>query len=546
LRAHTPLMLLALLLCGCGGGGGGGSDQPPTLTAAPAVSPMSAGPDPLLSRQWHLFNTGQGGGVPGMDIGLQGVTETGRGVLIAFVDGAVQVGHPDLVANLYTIGGMLPSSDPSPPPAPSDAPYNPRAGEWDDAHGTAVVGLAVARANNSLGGRGVAPEARFVAYDGMSSGRVASALQSAVALGADIINNSWGIVDSPVGQRGSYQHADPAWREAMNIALSQGRQGRGAVVIMAAGNGGLADDSNRDGYANHPGVLAVTAVDHRGRPSSYGEPGANILVSAPSAGPLSRGEAETGIWTTDIAGPRGLAGGIRADTADYTAFAGGTSASAPMVAGVVALMLQTNPALSWRDVRWLLARNSRPSDLGTEQAAPSPMTAHGFHPRAGFGRVHAGDAVAAARSFAGLPPERQCDSGVLPVGQSIDDSPAPGLIASNKLDGCEIKTVESVQVTLVVDHAYGADLQVVLTSPSGARSQLARPHACASDSPGPCGDLSRGWTFHSVRHMGEAAHGQDPNSSQSTTRQVWQLQVKDEQEGDVGYWRSWRLVITGH
>jgi hypothetical protein len=102
-------MLLALLLCGCGGGGGGGSDQPPTLTAAPAVSPMSAGPDPLLSRQWHLFNTGQGGGVPGMDIGLQGVSETGRGVLIAFVDGAVQVGHPDLVANLYTIGGMLPS-----------------------------------------------------------------------------------------------------------------------------------------------------------------------------------------------------------------------------------------------------------------------------------------------------------------------------------------------------------------------------------------------------------------------------------------------------
>ena len=546
MRAHTPLMLLALLLCGCGGGGGGGSDQPPTLTAAPAVSPMSAGPDPLLSRQWHLFNTGQGGGVPGMDIGLQGVTETGRGVLIAFVDGAVQVGHPDLVANLYTIGGMLPSSDPSPPPAPSDAPYNPRAGEWDDAHGTAVVGLAVARANNSLGGRGVAPEARFVAYDGMSSGRVASALQSAVALGADIINNSWGIVDSPVGQRGSYQHADPAWREAMNIALSQGRQGRGAVVIMAAGNGGLADDSNRDGYANHPGVLAVTAVDHRGRPSSYGEPGANILVSAPSAGPLSRGEAETGIWTTDIAGPRGLAGGIRADTADYTAFAGGTSASAPMVAGVVALMLQTNPALSWRDVRWLLARNSRPADLGTEQAVPSPMTAHGFHPRAGFGRVHAGDAVAAARSFAGLPPERQCDSGVLPVGQSIDDSPAPGLIASNKLDGCEIKTVESVQVTLVVDHAYGADLQVVLTSPSGARSQLARPHACASDSPGPCGDLSRGWTFHSVRHMGEAAHGQDPNSSQSTTRQGWQLQLKDEQAGDVGYWRSWRLVITGH
>jgi kexin len=542
LRACTTLLLLALLLCGCGGG----DSQAPALTLAPAVPPTSAGPDPLLSRQWHLFNTGQGGGVPGMDIGLQGLSETGRGVLIAFVDGAVQIGHPDLVANLYTINGMLPSPDPSPPQAPLDAPFNPRAGEWDDSHGTAVVGLAVARANNSLGGRGVAPEAKFVAYDGISSGRVASALQSAVALGADIINNSWGIVDSAAGQSGSYQHAEPAWREAMSAALTQGRQGRGAVVVMAAGNGGLADDSNRDGYANHPGVLAVTAVDHRGRPSTYGEPGANILVSAPSAGPLRRAEAEDDIWTTDIAGPRGLAGGTRPETADYAAFAGGTSAAAPMVSGVVALMLQANPALSWRDVRWLLARTSRPADLGTEQADPSPMTAHGFHARVGFGRVHAGDAVTAARSFAGLPPERQCDSGVLPVGQAIDDSPAPGLIASTRLDGCDLKTVESVQVTLTVDHSYGADLQVVLTSPAGAHSLLARPHACASDSPGPCGDLSRGWTFHSVRHMGEAAHGQDPNSSQSTTRQGWQLQVKDEQAGDVGYWRSWRLVITGH
>ena len=150
-----------------------------------------------------------------MDIGLQGLSETGRGVLIAFVDGAVQIGHPDLVANLYTINGMLPSPDPSPPQAPLDAPFNPRAGEWDDSHGTAVVGLAVARANNSLGGRGVAPEAKFVAYDGISSGRVASALQSAVALGADIINNSWGIVDSAAGQSGSYQHAEPAWRAVL-------------------------------------------------------------------------------------------------------------------------------------------------------------------------------------------------------------------------------------------------------------------------------------------------------------------------------------------
>lgn len=540
MRLCSALILLALLLPGCGGG------QQQALIPAPAVPPISPGPDPLLSRQWHLFNTGQDGGVPGMDIGLQAVRETGRGVLIAFVDGAVQIGHPDLVANLYTLNGMLPSPDPSPPPAAPDAPYNPAAGQWDDAHGTAVVGLAVGRADNSLGGRGVAPQAKFVAYDGISSGRVALALQSAVALGADIVNNSWGSRDSATGQGASYQSADSAWREAMGAATAQGRQGRGAVVVFAAGNGGSDDDSNRDGYASHPGVLAVGAVDHRGRPSTYGEPGANILVSAPAMSLLRTSEGQADIWTTDIAGPRGLAGGTQADRADYTVFAGGTSAAAPMVSGVVALMLQANPALTWRDVRWLLARTARSADLSPEQAEPSPMNAHGFHPRVGFGRVHAADAVTAARGFAGLPLERQCDSGVLPVEQAIGDAPAPALVVSTQLEGCDLKIVESVQVSLVVDHAYGADLDVVLISPSGTRSQLARPHACASDRPEPCGDLSKGWTFHSVRHMGEAASGAGPGPSQGPLNKRWHLKLKDGQSADVGFWRSWRLLITGH
>ena len=95
-------LLLAGMLSGCGGGGGGG-EEAQAFGPAPVVPPTTPGPDPLLERQWHLFNTGQSGGVPGMDIGLQGVKETGRGVLMAFVDGAVQLNHPDLVANVFAI-----------------------------------------------------------------------------------------------------------------------------------------------------------------------------------------------------------------------------------------------------------------------------------------------------------------------------------------------------------------------------------------------------------------------------------------------------------
>ncbi len=542
LKTVMASWLLAGLLSGCGGGSGGDTQ---VLGPAPLVPPTTPGPDPLLERQWHLFNTGQSGGVPGMDIGLQGVKETGRGVLIAFVDGAVQLNHPDLVANVFTLNGLLPTPDPSPPSAAPGAPENANPGQWDDAHGTAVVGIAVASANNSLGGRGVAPESKFLAYDGVSTGLVASALRSAIQLGADIINNSWGALDSQSG-KGSYVSADPAWREAMTAAMAQGRRGKGSVVVFAAGNGGPNEDSNRDAYANHPGVLAVGAVDHRGRPSTYAEPGANVLVSAPAMSLLRRSNGVADIWTTDISGPRGLAAGARPDTADYAPFAGGSSASAPMVSGVVALMLEANPNLTWRDVRWLLARTARPADLSLALAEPSAMNAHGFHPRVGFGRVHAGDAVQAARQFSGLPPERTCDSGLLWMDQSIGDAPAPALVASARFEACDLKTVESVQVTLTVDHPYGADLDVVLVSPTGTRSQLARPHLCPADLSGPCGDLSRGWTFHSVRHMGEPIRAAAQNALPHQAHPGWQLQLKDGQDGDTGHWRSWRLLITGH
>jgi kexin len=521
-------VLLSGLLAGCGGG------ESQAWVPAPAAPPIIPGPDPLLARQWHLFNTGQGGGVSGMDLGLQGVAETGLGVLIAFIDGAVQIGHPDLVANLYTINGLLPTPDPSPPSAPANAPYNNRAGEWDDAHGTAVVGIAVASAGNSLGGRGVAPEARFMAFDGLSRGQIAQSLRSAISLGADIVNNSWGTFDGTSGQGASYSPADLGWRQALDEALASGRQGKGAVIVFAAGNGGPQDDSNRDGYANHPGVLAVAAVDAWGRPQAYAEPGSNVLVSAPS-GPLpSTADSATSIWTTDITGPRGLSGGMSAPAADYSAFPAGTSASAPMVSGVVALMLQANPALSWRDVRWLLAKTARPADLGTLQVQASPMNAHGFHPLVGFGRVHAGDAVAAAAVFSGLPSERRCDSDLLAVEAPIGDTPAPPVSAVHRFADCGIRVVESVQVTVYAEHAYAADLHIELASPVNNVSVLGRSHFCSADVQGPCGDLSRGWTFHSVGHMGEQATG------------PWRLQIQDRQPGDAGRWRAWRLVLTGH
>jgi subtilisin-like proprotein convertase family protein len=99
---------------------------------------------------------------------------------------------------------------------------------------------------------------------------------------------------------------------------------------------------------------------------------------------------------------------------------------------------------------------------------------------------------------------------------------------------CGIRVVESVQVTVYAEHAYAADLHIELASPVNNVSVLGRSHFCSADVQGPCGDLSRGWTFHSVGHMGEQATG------------PWRLQIQDRQPGDAGRWRAWRLVLTGH
>ena len=152
----------------------------------------------------------------------------------------------------------------------------------------------------------------------------------------------------------------------------------------------------------------------------------NVLVAAPSGNVVGRFRSTAGVVTTDIAGARGYAIASSSLGADHTAFFDGTSSTTPMVSGVVALMLEANPRLTWRDVRWILAATALPATLtaGQPAAVPSAMNAHGFQPQVGFGRVNASAAVNLARGFGSLGTEKTCVSGVLPGGTVLaDDTP---------------------------------------------------------------------------------------------------------------------------
>ena len=471
--------------------------------------------DPLFANQWHLQNTGQQGGTAGEDARLMSAWDvaTGAGVVIGVIDDGVQHTHPDLAAAYradLSYDFNFNDSDPTP-------------GTGDD-HGTAVAGVAAARGNNGVGVSGTAPAASIAGLRLISAATTDQ--QEATALGYKpqdiaIYSNSWGPSDT-----GSNLEAPgPLTLAALANGVAAGRGGKGSIYVWAAGNGLEANDnSNYDGYANSRYTIAVTAVDNTGNQAWYAEPGANILVAAPSNGDSSG--TEVGITTTDRTGTAGYNTGSTAGNlpdGNYTNDFGGTSSATPLVSGVVALMLEANPNLGWRDVQHVLATTARKNDP-TDPDWAQNGTGRWVNHKYGFGVVDAAAAVNAAKTWTNVGAEVSATSGVITVGQSIPDNSAAGITSSFTL-GADVR-IENMEVVLNATHASRGNLQVVLTSPSGTRSVLAERRTDSNDH-------YTGWTFSTVRNLGESSIG------------TWTLTVSDLTAGTVGTFGSWQMNVYG-
>ncbi|MCX7916173.1 MAG: S8 family serine peptidase, partial [Verrucomicrobiae bacterium] len=443
--------------------------------------------DPYFSDQWHLLNGGQGGGAAGVDINVTNVWDRYRGsnVVIGIVDDGLQWSHPDLTGNCeLALSWDFNGADPDPSPNVKTDP-----------HGTCCAGVAAGCGGNGIGVSGAAMGARLAGLRLVAE--PTTDVEEAAALSFSnaaifVKSNSWG----PEDDGRTLEGPGPLLQAAFSNAVASGRGGKGVIITWAGGNGlAVNDNANYDGYANSMYTIAVGAVSDQGLQASYSEPGACLVVVAPSSS-----AGRPGISTTDLVGKNGYnsSGPTDYPNRDYTKTFGGTSAATPLVAGVCALLLEANPELGWRDVQEILMRSA----TQTDPADPDWCTnAAGFHfnHKYGAGLVNAEAAVALATNWVNLGPRQHISMIQSNLALAIPDNDTNGVTVVFDCAGCRLR-IEQVVVTVHITHSYRGDLAMTLTSAAGTRSRLTERHADPADH-------YVGWPLMSVRHWGESAAG---------------------------------------
>lgn len=478
-----------------GGCSGGSSDS---------SSPSVWDGDPLVPYAWHLGNTGQtsfsqNGGVAGEDINVAeawALGYTGKGVKIAVTDSGLEIAHEDIADNIladqcrdYRV--------------PYPFGKDPTSTELRGDHGTSVAGLIAAIGWNGKGSRGIAPNAKVAGLNVIANFNLETLLDQLDG-DFDIFNQSWGVMPLPGdGKPRFYVPAEVSYRLQIRYGVNRLRNGKGAIYVRSLGNAYedalrdgevVARPGNGDGYVALPQHIMVGALNANGVKSSYSSAGSNIWVSAPGGeygtnhpAMITIDQSTCEIGFSRIGQTKNpFEGGHELNPdCNYTSTMNGTSSAAPVTSGVVALMLEANPELTWRDVKYILAVTAtqvdkdfqpltHPLDPPGHINEPGWITnaaGHKFHNWYGFGRINAGAAVKMARDYkSNWKTYQEKYYFVDGLSLAIPDFDKDGI--TTEIEVTEDLKIEAVQLEVSITHPFTGDLGIELTSPSGTTSVL--------------------------------------------------------------------------
>uniref|UniRef100_A0A3Q3JNC6 Proprotein convertase subtilisin/kexin type 6 n=1 Tax=Monopterus albus TaxID=43700 RepID=A0A3Q3JNC6_MONAL len=422
---------------------------------------------------------------------------TGKDVVVTILDDGIERNHPDLAQNYdqlasYDVNGN--DHDPTPR-------YDSRN---ENIHGTRCAGEVAAAANNSHCIVGVAYNAHIGGIR-MLDGDVTDIVE-AKSLGVqpdyiDIYSASWGPRDDGKTVDGP----GPLTKQAFEQGIKKGRKGLGSIFVWASGNGGRqGDHCSCDGYTNSIYTISISSTTENGNKPWYLEVCSSIIATTYSSGEFK----ERKIMTTDLR---------QCCTEGHT----GTSVSAPIVAGIIALTLEANLLLTWRDVQHLLVNTSRPLHLKADDWKTN-AAGHRVSHLYGFGLVDAEAMVLEARKWRTVPPQHTC----------IDKLPHSSDVQRPNPEQ-HVDYLEHVVVKVLIVHPRRGDLEINLISPSGTRSQLLAKRLFDSSSEG-----FRNWEFMTIHFWGERAEG------------LWSLEITDSPSRPrrpevLGKLKEWTLILHG-
>ncbi|XP_063600143.1 neuroendocrine convertase 1-like [Penaeus indicus] len=465
--------------------------------------------DELWVHQWYLYDTRTRPDLPKLDMQVvpvwdQGVT--GKGVRVLVLDDGIEWRHKD-IRDSYDRETSYDLNDNDDDPSPR---YD---GHLTNSHGTRCAGEIVMAPNNKICGVGVAYGAK-VGGVRMLDGLVSDTIEGS-ALGhaldkVDIVTCSWGPTDDGRRVEGPGKLA----KEAIKQGVEMGRQGKGIFYVWASGNGGSSGDNcNCDGYTSSIYTLSISSASESGKFPWYGERCASTLASAYSSGAYT----DQKIATTDLHGTC---------TDRFT----GTSAAAPLAAGILALALEVNPEMTWRDMQHAVVWSSEVGPLHHNGGWVTNGRGLRVNPRFGFGLLSAVGLVGVASNWTRVPDKTVCritpsnsTGGDLQTGEEV-------LIYFEVESSCVIRSLEHVQVIASISYSRRGALDIALMSPMGTPTTLLSPRVADGSTEG-----FKDWAFMSVHTWGE-----DP-------RGVWKLNISDYQteEKENGTVNEVVLVLHG-